>query len=236
MAKKESGPKEMYLNWAGWTASPETEPDVFYRLPVPVQREKLHIRQLLKDHPEARPYAIYDPHTRLPYPGQVLLDDIIRKEKDNRQALPEVPTWFKYGVPNGVPVSLFSLSSAGEKWTNEQTKEAMERLENHTTENAVLSACTKEGHLLLVKPVDGIYAFIWRVARFCSGLDTFIPVTAFLDLEDGLARFGIRMPDEESLQPLLKHLQEVAHTLVNRSGGDKDAAAVRYGKAVGLIP
>lgn len=75
--------------------------------------------------------------------------------------------------------------------------------------------------------MDGIHAFIWRCARYHSGLDACIPVTAFWDLEDGIARLtGARSLSDEVIGFLEREAQGIA---------GKDVAAIRWARIIGRI-
>lgn len=89
------------------------------------------------------------------------------------------------------------------------------------------------------KPTDGIYAYVWRMARFHSGADMHIPTTHDWDLTDGIeARTGIKVYfDIASFErkAILDALDKLAERVVVAVGGDPNAAAIRWGRAFGII-
>ena len=89
------------------------------------------------------------------------------------------------------------------------------------------------------KPKDGIWAYVWRMARFHSGIDPRMPVTATWDLSSEIEKqtgwyilFGILSPEEKQL---LNQLDELVDRILPKLGLDPMGAAKRWGKAFGWL-
>src|ERR1700739_2622060 len=169
---------EVRMNWGGWFADPDLDPDVFGRYPTWRQAEIRETKELIKNYPNAVVSLLYDPSTRQPYPGQVLYSDIEKKLKAERTELPEVPAGFKYTIPNGVPLGL--LFSQIPEPSEFEAHGILLTMEKYITRDTVLAACMSDKTLTANKPANGIFAFIWRLARYLSGADSVMPLTAFI--------------------------------------------------------
>jgi hypothetical protein len=239
-AKKGLSP-DIFANFGGWCADPEIYPELFNNLPAWRQAEIRETRRVTKENPEARAHAIHDPSTGKPYPNQVLVAELVKEAQSTRRTLPDVPEWFKFSVPHGVPLSFFHTGGVYFTWkTNTSGMDTvLAKLREHVTLEALLRVCTVEGKALtLAKPVDGVYAYVWRLARYCSGCDPSLPVTCLWDLEDGLTKLGLgvdvtTMP--EVFKPVFDFLQKKADELLDTSGGDRFVAAMRYARIMGVV-
>ncbi len=91
------------------------------------------------------------------------------------------------------------------------------------------AVATEDKKLIVKKPLDGIHAFIWRVARH-AGLNRAIPVSAFWDLEEGVLKLTgtLGVTDE-----VVRFLEHRAAELVAATGGNQHAAQVRWTRFLG---
>jgi len=134
--------------------------------------------------------------------------------------LTAIPLTVKFIIPNGISLAEFRRHLV--EYSQVSTLEAV------------------QGHVLGLpkalapqKPLDGVYAFVWRLARYHSGVAGTIPVTAFWDLEDGISRLtGLRGGATEEV---VKFLEKKARELVEITGGDKNVAAVRWARIMGRL-
>lgn len=90
------------------------------------------------------------------------------------------------------------------------------------------------------KPKNGIYAYVWRMARFNSGDDIKMPITAVFDLSQGIEdKFGISInfaiTRGKGRKEILQDLEELADKVLVKLGRDKFAAAKRWSRALGHI-
>lgn len=223
---------ETRMNWGGAFADPDLDPDVFNRYPSWRQREIRENRELVRSNPNAQIFLIYDPGTRQPYPGQILLSDIEKKLKAERQSLPDVPAGFKYTIPDGVPLGLFSYRIP--EPTEDEAYGIYLVLEKCVTRETILAACTYEKELTFDKPVNGVLAFIWRLARYYMGADTSLPITAFFDLVDGISCFTHFKVDPSRVKTIMRFLESKAEELVDAVGGNRKAGEIRWAKVAGL--
>jgi hypothetical protein len=107
-------------------------------------------------------------------------------------------------------------------------------LEKCVTREAVIAACTYEKELVMDKPVNGIFAFIWRLARYYTGDDAALPVTAFFDLIDGVSCFTHFKVDPSRVKTIMRFLESRAEELVDAVGGNRKAGEIRWAKAAGI--
>jgi hypothetical protein len=95
----------------------------------------------------------------------------------------------------------------------------------------------RAGGLRPSKPKNnGLYAYVWRWARFHSGADTSMPVTISWDLDDWLVENGHEkigtFPSDEGKE-FLDRLDRLASEVVKHFGGNEYAGALRWGRALG---
>jgi hypothetical protein len=222
---------EIYANCGGWFADPDLDPAMFNNLPAWRRKEILECKRIFREIPGVQAYEIIEPGTWKPYPNQKLAADYYRTEalEPEPSDLPEVPPSIKYTVPNGVPLLNFRMDRV--LYTGDT--ELRSALEMHVALPAVSKACTVKGEgieLLREKPLDGVYAFVWRMARFQAGLDASVPVTAFWDLEDGIRLLGgPRYPATKEIAFLESRAGELARSV----GLNRYEAAQRWGRALG---
>ena len=223
---------ELRINWAGFFPHPVEDIDVFNRMPSSRQAEARATHDLIRNNPHAQLFLIYDPSTRQPYPGQVLYSDIEKKLKESRRSLPEVPAGYKFGVPDGISRNVFAYCHAPEP-TEDEAYRILLAFERHVTHERLIEACTYDQRLLSDKPVDGVFAFIWRLALYMSGSSKRIPATAFVDLMDGISRLTHIRVDIARVNTLMKFLKDKAEELVDAVGNDRHAGALRWAQATG---
>lgn len=221
------------MNWAGQFPHPTEDIDVFNRLSSARQAEIRATHDLIQQYPHAVTFLIYDPKTREPYPGQVLYSDIEKKLQETRKFLPEVPAGFRFNVPSGVPRALFTFAYAPEP-NEDEAYQVFLAFEKHITRERLVEQCTSDGKLLAEKPTDGVLAFVWRLARYMSGVDMQIPSTAFIDLMDGTSRLTHLRVDLGRVKTIMQFLQGRAEELLNITGGDRHAGALRWAQASGV--
>jgi hypothetical protein len=151
------------------------------------------------------------------------------------KALPtlDVPSGYMYAVPEDVPLGLFTYCHAVAP-TDEQAHAILLAFEQHVTKKLLVTTCTSDKRLLPDKPVDGVFAFIWQLARYMSGEETRIPTTAFIDLIDGTSKLTKLRVDPGAVKTIMKFLQTQAGHLVDAVGGDKRAGEKRWATAEGL--
>src|SRR5579863_375262 len=216
---KGKGPRQWYMNSGGWFPHPELDIEGFNDLPKWRQREILETRRIFRDIPGVQAYEIIDPSTMKPYPNQKLAADYYQK-LPAVETLPPIPPAAKFVIPNGISLAEFR---------------------RHSVEYSQVSALEAvQGHVLGLpkalppqKPLDGVYAFVWRLARYHSGLAVTIPVTAFWDLEDGISHLtGLRGGATEEV---VEFLEKKAQELVEVIGDDKNAATLRWARIMGRL-
>lgn len=220
------------MNWAGQFPHMTEDTDVFNRMSPVRQSELRATQELVTKYPHARAFLIYSPETRQPLPGQVLYSEIEKKLQVTRQSLPEVPPGFRFNTPNGVPRGVFAFAYAPEP-TEDEAFQILIALESHVTHERMVEQCVRDKNLIAQKPVDGVFAFVWRLARYISGLDVNIPSTAFIDLMDGVSRITHLRVDLGRVKSITKFLQGRAEELVVVVGGDRHAGALRWAQASG---
>jgi len=230
---KVHGDHELRMNWAGQFPHLVEDIDVFNRMPSARQSELRATHELVANNPQATAFLIFDPRTRQPYPGQILYSDIEKRLKETRRSLPEVPAGYKFTLPTGVPRSVLSYAYAPEP-TEDQAFQILLAFESHVTRERLAEFCTYDKRLLSDKPVDGVFAFIWRLARYMSGADTSIPSTAFVDLIDGTSRLTHLRVDLARVKTIMQFLQAKAEELVDVVGEDRHRGALRWAQASGV--
>jgi hypothetical protein len=220
---KKSGPRQWYMNSGGWFAHPELDIEAFRDLPAWRQREILECQRIFRDVPGVQAYEIIEAGTWKPYSNQKLAADCCRKSSE--AVLPSIPPAVKYFIPNGI-----SLTEFRRQRVEYRRDSALEAVQGHIARDQLVQVGTTDDGKALArrKPLDGIYAFIWRCARYYSGQDAGIPVTAFWDLEDSLIRLtGTRGGVDREM---VKFLEQKALELVEITGGENIAALRWAGK------
>lgn len=98
----------------------------------------------------------------------------------------------------------------------------------------------RSGKLRPSKPTrhTGLHQYLWRMARFHAGHDMTMPVTCGWDLSDWLEEQGLRrlgaLYDERDKQ-LTGLLDVVVDKILDILGEDKNKAARRWGRALGVL-
>jgi hypothetical protein len=205
----------VYLSWGGWFPHPDEDniSDLSY---LPEYRQKELARKWLvqgrhiphylvriANKLDARPaesIRIPAPLDRkvlaktLLIPADLSLDVFRRKSEDNRPMVKQLPL--------------------------------LQKVREHVTLTRMIQVCTKQGNgesLVQYPPTDGIFAFIWYLARFFSGGP--LNVTAYFELSDGLRALKAEQLERYAL--LHSFLEAQASLLVLLTGGDP-AAGHRY--------
>ena len=225
---KKSGPRQWYMNYAGWAPHPELDIEAFNDLPGWRQREILECRRIFREIPGVRAYEIIDPSTMKPYPNQKIAADYYQKTPEI--ALAPVPPAAKYFIPNGI-----SLAEFRRRKVECGGGSLLEALIGHVTRDRLVQVgATDDGKSLArKKPLDGILAFVWRCAQYHSGVAAGVPVTAFWDLDDGISRLtGVRGGASEEV---VGFLEQKAHELVEITGGEKNVAELRWARITGRL-
>jgi hypothetical protein len=220
------------MSWAGCIPHPVEDRDVFAKLPPWRQARMLETAEICKKYPFAHSFRVINPSTGKPYPGQVLISEIQDAIATQRRSLPEVPDGYKFDIPNGVPRGVFAYAYAPAP-TEIQAHGILLLLEEYVTMEQLKAKCTHDNRLLSDKPLDGVYAFIWRLARYMCGLDSSITATAFVDLIDGVSRLTSFRVDPWQVTTIMKFLEASATQLVEAVGGNKDAGKLRWAQAAG---
>ncbi len=120
---------------------------------------------------------------------------------------------YSYSVPNDVPLGLFTYCNAAVP-TEEQAHAILLAFEEHVTRPVLLQNCTSGKKLLPDKPVDGVFAFIWQLARCMNGQDSHVPSTAYIDLIDGTSKLTHLRVDPGEVKTIMKFLETQAGHLV----------------------
>src|SRR5271157_5827709 len=153
---------------------------------------------------------------------------LTEEEQNALVALPATPPCVKFFIPNGI-----SLAELRRHSVEYSTAPVLEAVQGHIVQALDAVATQDRKALLFQKPLDGIYAFIWRCARYHSGLASSIPTTAFWDLEDGISRLtGTRGGANEEVVSLL---EKKAQELVEVTGGEKNTAVLRWARIAGRL-
>jgi hypothetical protein len=235
------------MNWGGWVANPDTDPDVFHRLPGWRQKELLDTKKLFDEIPDLRAYETIDPRTGSAYPGQKLARDYYNRRKQEESKLIEAPAGYKFSIPDGVPLPIIRFyqqrtSMVIQDVTAEQAEKIIQSLTPHTLLATLVLTCTARGEgkqIKTSKPVDGVHAYIWRFARYNSGVDLTIPTTCYWDLEDGIQQLtGLiisTLPEHmnDNLRKVMLLLEQRATELIEATGGNKNSAMSRWSRAAG---
>lgn len=188
-SKRQSGPREWYMNWGGWFAEPNVDPDVFHRLPVVRQKEIVANRKLFDDNPGLRAIACVNLATCLPYPGQKIAKDFAIVVKVKRVI--HLPMSRVFNAPKNVPVSFLrrKCKEPRKELPTESAAHLVAFLEQELTLERLKSECTLNGEgreLRDSRPASSLFCYLWRVARFKAGIDPTLPTTLLYELEDGL--------------------------------------------------
>lgn len=255
--KKESGDRRMYASWGGLTADPEMDPELFSMLDPVHQQQKLATRKALDAGCVA--FHIVDPATHQPLPDQPpLIRDWCKQHyphlfrpvaEQTAPDLPDIPGWFQYRIPNEINLTdlhfvsvELCMSNRTHEMTAEQAEQIIALLDSHLSPARMRKDCTPRGDgssIKTNKPSDGVMAYVWRMARFHSGADVTMPVTATWDLSDGLealtgTNYGFVILSENH-RKVTAFLDEKAMHLVRSVGGNPYAATQRWGRALGVI-
>ncbi len=168
------------------------------------------------------PWAGYFPHPELDKDIQPPPWPVSQEIQQTLDALPAIPLAVKFIIPNGISLTEFRRHTVEYKQVPSlEIAWVLELLQGHVAGLKTLS---------LRKPLDGVYAFVWRCARYYGGLDANIPVTAFWDLEDGLARLtGVRFGAKKEV---VSFLEQKAQELI---AGEKNVATLRWAHIMGRI-
>lgn len=123
---------------------------------------------------------------------------------------------------------------------HEFTAEVAAQVLAHVSWEGIIKNCTPRGNGKAIKtnrPADGIYAYIWRQARFHSGIDPTMPVMDEIYLANAIEdltkkNVSIAVRNEEA-KAMLKALEAWADKLVDHVGLDRYAGAKRWGRVLG---
>jgi hypothetical protein len=223
--------REYRMNWAGASPHPIEDIDIFNRLPSWRQAELRELHEVVFANPHAQAFSRCDPATGKVYPGQVLISDILAASKRQQKALPRVPAGYKFTVPNGAPLGMFIYYRPP---TEQEAYQILLAIEQHVSHEKLVEFCTYDQRLLSDKPLDGVFAFIWRLARYLSGADLFFPSTAFIDLIDGVSRLTHLRVDPYPVKTIAQFLESKAEELVDIVGGNRKAGAMRWAQVTGV--
>jgi hypothetical protein len=141
---------------------------------------------------------------------------------------------YTYSVPHDVPLGLFTYCNAVPP-TEEQAHTILLAFEEHVTRPVLLQNCMSGKKLLSDKPVDGVFAFIWQLARCMNKEEEHVPSTAFIDLIDGTSRLTHLRVDPGAVKTIMKFLESKAGELVDAIGGDRKASAQRWAQVEGIV-
>jgi hypothetical protein len=252
-------PREYFLNFGGWFAHPYEDQDVFARLPKWRQDEILEAARVSREHPEAVAFEIYDIATGRPYPGQVLMEAFMRasnqptasavRETVERPSIndPQLQRLVSV-IPDSVPLASIRARAVDKSMdkisardlTQDQALTILHELLAHVTPEKLIQSCTphgKGGYIKHAKPTDGVYAYIWRMARLFNGDDPCMPVTADWDLSDGIEKLtGLRISfalRNDYAKQILSALEAYSDLLVLATGGNPLAGSLRWGRVMG---
>ena len=249
--------REHYTNWGGWFPEINEDRDLLQRLPPWRQEEILGTARAVREHPEA---VAYETHTVNggPIPGQVLLSSFISKAHQpvavaavslvDRPSItdPQLLRIVSY-IPDSIPLASIQAQAVGKSMSEriydlsqEQFTVVLDALKKHVTPATVLQNCTprgKGGYIKHSKPTDGVFAYIWRMARLFNGEDVHMPVTADWDLSDGIAALtGLRIgfyPSNDFKKAIMNHLEAYSDLLVLCVGGNPSRGSLAWGRAMG---
>ena len=101
-----------------------------------------------------------------------------------------------------------------------------------------LSPGGTEHGLKFNKPKNGIWAYVWRLAKFRSGVDPRTPMRADWDLSDEIEqqtgwRVNFYAGNDPAQKAILKALDGQVNRVVKDLGLDPQGAARRWGRALG---
>ncbi len=122
------------------------------------------------------------------------------------------PTYV-YVVPDDASLGLFTYCQAPPP-TEEQAAMILTSFQNKVTRKALVKYCTSDKKLVEDKPLDGVLAYIWQLARYMNGEDQHVPSTAFIDLTDGTSKLTNLRVDPFSAKPIMEFLETMASQLV----------------------
>lgn len=109
----------------------------------------------------------------------------------------------------------------------------------YPVEKLVAALRGRSGGLRPSKPSkDGLVQYVWRMARFHSGHDASMPVTATWDLDPWLKAHGFeRIPalSDERSKAILEAIEKPIDEILIALGCDPMGAARRWGRALGLV-
>ena len=254
---KKSGPREWYTNWGGWFPDIQEDRDLLQRLPPWRQEEILASARVAREHPEAVASEVHTVSGGA-IPGQVLISSFISRVHQpvamvaatlaGRPSItdPQLLQIVSY-IPDSIPLASIRAQAVGKSMTEriydlnqEQFTVVLDALKKHVTPASVLQNCTprgKGGYIKHSKPTDGVFAYIWRMARLFNGEDTHMPVTADWDLSDGIAALtGLRIgfyPSNDFKKAIMNHLEAYSDLLVLCVGGNPSRGSLAWGRAMG---
>lgn len=108
-----------------------------------------------------------------------------------------------------------------------------------TVEEVAKRLTGRKGGLRPSKPKgDGVVQYLWRWARFHSGADVSLPMTADWDLWDGLKYRGLERDSylvTDRQREIENLLQEHCDKVMLRMGLNPFRGAFRWGRALGQI-
>jgi hypothetical protein len=210
-----------HSSWGGLFAHPVLDRDIFECLPYIRQREILAAT----------------------YGGEV----------PDLSYIPPVPFWFFCTIPDSLPLTFLvqqkvdyerrNVMERLDTLTIEQVEGILSVLAEHVTLQKLIAACTVRGRgesIKTNKPSDGVYAYVWRMARFNDGSDVCMPVTAFFDLEKGINEItgipaSFTFIREGQQKAICDWLDKWSQELVKRVGGDPLAGTLRWGRVLGMV-
>ena len=209
-----------HSSWGGLFAHPVLDRDIFECLPYIRQREILAAT----------------------YGGDV----------PDLSYIPPTPFWFFCTIPDSLPLAFLVRQKVDyekrdvmerlDTLTPEQVEGILDVLEGHVTMPKLIASCTIQGRGESIKtnrPADGVYAYVWRMARFNNGADTSMPTTAFYDLEAGIKQatgFVVSFTlIRGGQQAICDWLDKWSQELVKQTGGDPLTGTLRWGKALGMV-
>lgn len=199
----------LHSSWGGLFAHPVLDRDIFECLPYIRQREILAAT----------------------YGGDV----------PDLDCIPSVPFWFFCTIPDSLPLTFLVHQKVDYKKKDdtlipEQVEEILSVLESHVTMRKLIASCTIRGRGESIKnnkPTDGVYAYVWRMARFNGGKDISIPITTFYDLEIGIKQVTGHAVGQP--KAVCCWLNKWSQELVKQVGGDPLTGTLRWGRALGLV-
>jgi len=212
--------RRFHTSWYGLFAHPILDRDIFEELPYIRQREILAVT----------------------YGGT----------SPDLSCLSKSPFWFFVSIPDSVSLTFLvkikveyerrNVMNRIEDLSVSETAAIIDILQKHVTLSKLIETCTVHGkgeRIKTNKPVDGVYAYIWRMARFNDNSDPCMPITAFWDLEAGLRKLTGKEVSftfiHEGQKTICDWLDKWSVKLIEQVGGDPLAGALRWGRASGLV-